>query len=128
MRLGRRDWIATVFVVVGVVVYLVWLFDVALPGLSSGRAVTLAVLATGVAASASAVVPSFVQLLHGSKLYLVATSVIGAVALVAGIIAIVNRNEVMLALLVVATAVLWIISTVRHTRMSAGSRLAAAGR
>jgi len=86
------------------------------------------VLATGVAASASAVVPSFMQLLHGSKLYLVATSVIGAIALVAGIIAIVNRNEVMLAVLVVATAVLWIISTVRHTRMSAGSRLAAAGR
>ena len=128
MRLGRRDWIATVFVVVGVVVYLVWLFDLALPGLSSGRAVTLAVLATGVAASASAVVPSFVQLLHGSKLYLVATLVIGAVALVAGIIAILNRSEIMLGVLVVATAMLWIIATVRHTKMSAGSRLASAGR
>jgi hypothetical protein len=67
MRLGRRDVIATVSVLAGVLVYALWLADHPVPGLSSVRVVTLVVLGTGVAASASAVVPSFAQLLDGSE-------------------------------------------------------------
>ena len=52
MHLGRRDLVATVFVVVGVLAYALWLADHPTLGLSSVRAVTLVVLGTGVAASA----------------------------------------------------------------------------
>jgi hypothetical protein len=45
----------------------------------------VAVLALGFAASASAVVPTFSQLLHGSKTYLSITSLIGLAALAAGV-------------------------------------------
>jgi len=118
MRLGRRDLIATVCVAAGVLVYALWATDHSVPGLSSVRVVALVVLGTGVAASASAVVPSFVQLLHGSKMYMAATSLIGAVALVAGILAVIRQTGAMLHLLVATTVVLWIISTVRHTMMA----------
>ena len=117
MRFGRRDLIATLCVTIGVVVYALWLADHPLPGLSSVRAVALVVLGTGVAASASAVVPSFVQLLHGSKMYMAITSLVGAVALVGGIIAVFRQTDVMLHLLVATTVALWIIATVRHTLM-----------
>jgi hypothetical protein len=65
-------------------------------------------------ASASAVVPGFDGLLHGSKLYLAGTSLLGLGALAAGITALVSAREVMLGLLVTATVALWAISTVRH--------------
>jgi len=120
MRLGRRDLIATVCVLAGVVVYALWLANHPIPGLSSVRVVTLVVLGTGVAASASAVVPSFAQLLHGSKLYMAITSLIGAVALVAGILALVRQADATLHLLVATTVALWIISTARHTMKANG--------
>lgn len=115
MRFGRRDLIATVFVVAGAVVYALWLAEHPIAGLSSVRGVALIVLATGVAASASAVVPSFVQLLHGSRRYMAITSLLGAAALVAGILALVRQTDEMLHLLFAATVVLWIIATLRHT-------------
>jgi len=118
MRFGRRDLIATVCVVAGVLVYALWAANHPLPGLSSVRVVALFVLGTGVAASASAVVPSFTQLLHGSKMYMAVTSLVGAVALVAGIMAIFRQTDVMLHLLVATTVALWIIATVRHTMMA----------
>ena len=46
--------------------------------------------------------------------YVVAASILGAVALVAGIIAFVSANEAMLATLVITMGVLWIIATSRH--------------
>jgi hypothetical protein len=90
MRLGRRDVIATVRVLAGVLVYALWLADHPVPGLSSVRVVTLVVLGTGVAGSASAVVPSFAQLLDGSELYMAVTSLVGALALGAGVLAVVR--------------------------------------
>lgn len=120
MRVDRRDVVATVFVVAGALVYLLWLADRPVPGLTSARAVALFVLGTGVAASASAVVPSFQQLMHGSKTYMAVASLIGAVAAVAGIVAVVRQTDAMLGLLVATTAVLWVIATVRHTTMRSG--------
>jgi hypothetical protein len=121
MHLGRRDLIATAFVAVGVLVYALWLADHPIPGLSSVRVVALVVLGTGVAASAFAVVPSFTRLLHGSMPYMATTSLIGAVALVAGILALVHQTDVMLHLLVAATVVLWIIATARHSMVADAS-------
>jgi hypothetical protein len=48
--------------------------------MSSTRITRVAVLALGFAASASAVVPTFGQLLHGNKTYLAITSPIGLAA------------------------------------------------
>ena len=59
--------------------------------------------------------PSFAQLLHGSMMYMAITSLIGAVALVAGIIAVFRRTDAMLHLLAATTVALWMITTVRHT-------------
>ncbi len=116
MHLTRRDWFATTFVVVAVVAAALWWAGVGSEGEAAVRVVTAVVLALGFAASASAVVPGFEGLVHGSKLYLVGTSVLGLVALVAGILALVSGHGPMLGALVAATLVLWAISTIRHVR------------
>jgi hypothetical protein len=66
------------------------------------------------------VVPGFTELLHASKTYLVITSALGLLALVAGVIALAAGSSTMLATLVIATVVLWALATIRHRRM--GSR------
>lgn len=116
MRFARTDIIATGLVAVALAVYLVWLVAVDDPTSAAVRTVTGLVLALGFAASATAVVPSFEQLLHGSRTYLVVTSVIGIVAAVAGILALVNADLTMLAILVAATVVMWAMATTRHAR------------
>jgi hypothetical protein len=113
-RLTARDRAASAFVALGTLVYLLWLADAELPGLSSVRAVTVAVLALGFAASASAVVPGFDGLIHGSKTYLGVTSLVGTGALAAGIFALVTESEGWLAALVATTLVMWVVSTIRH--------------
>jgi hypothetical protein len=114
MHLTWRDRLATVSVFAAVLVYALWLAGAGSQDVTGVRVVAGVVLALGFVASASAVVPGFERLLHGSKVYLVSTSVIGLGALVAGIFALVSGREVMLGLLVAATVVLWAISTVRH--------------
>jgi hypothetical protein len=49
------------------------------------------------------------------------TLLIGAVALGAGVLAVVRWSEVMLHVLVATTVALWIIATVRHTMMANGA-------
>jgi hypothetical protein len=114
MHLTSRDRLATLFVAIGGIVYVLWLAGVGSEGAQGVRLVTGIVLALGVAASASAVVPGFDGLLHGSKMYLAGTSLIGLAAFAAGIAALLGGHEAMLGLLVATTVVLWIISTVRH--------------
>jgi hypothetical protein len=80
MRFPKADIIATVLVAAAGLLYLLWAIDSTLPGMSSTRATGVAVVALGFAASASAVVPMFDQLIHGSKTYLVITSLIGLAA------------------------------------------------
>ena len=73
------------------------------------------VFGLGLAASVTAVVYGVgAGLLRASKLYLAIASLMGLVALIAGVIALMNVNEAMLAALVAATVVLWAMSTVRH--------------
>jgi hypothetical protein len=119
MHLSWRDGLATVFVGVGTGFYVLWLGGVEVVG---PRVLAAVVLGLGLAASVTAVVYGVgAGLLQASKLYLAAASVAGLVALVAGIMAMIDVNEPMLAVLVVATVALWLMSTIRHGMAEAGS-------
>jgi hypothetical protein len=117
MRLPKTDIIATGLVAAAAVLYLLWAIDSTLPGMSSTRATGVAVLALGFAASASAVVPAFDQLLHGSKAYLVITSLIGLVAAAAGAQMLITASGTGLTVVIAAMAVLWLIATIHHSRL-----------
>jgi hypothetical protein len=125
-HLTSRDWVATVVVAAGALVYL-WFVSIGSGEETEVRVVSGIVLGLGFWASASAVVPGFDGLLHGSKLYLAITSLLGLGAFIAGIMALVSGSEVALGVLVAATVVLWAASTVRHV-IAAGSEPRAGGR
>jgi hypothetical protein len=111
-RLTWRDGVATVLVGAGVVLYLLWLSGAEFvePRMLAGI-----VLGLGLAASLIAVVYGVgAGLLQAPKVYLAIASLLGLVALVAGIIAVTSINETMLATLVAATFTMWLMSTVRH--------------
>lgn len=110
--LGARDRIATLLVAAAAVVYVAWLTGFA-GGLSAGGA-ALVILALGFLASAAAVVPGFAALLHGSRPYLGWASLLGVIALVAGVFTVANATGDTLAILVAATVVLWAGATLRH--------------
>ncbi len=112
---ASQDRLATVFVTAGALVYVLWLLGVGSQGASGVRVVAGIILGLGFGASASAVVPGFDRLIHGSKSYLAITSLLGLAALVAAIAALVTGNEAMLGVLVATTVVLWAVSTIRHT-------------
>lgn len=114
MKLPMRDVVATALVAVAVVVYVVWSAVTADPSTTSVRLVAGVVLAAGFVASATAVVPSFEALMHGSKAYLGGASLVGLIALVTGVVALFGADEAMLAVLVLATVVLWLMATTRH--------------
>ena len=118
MHLPIRDIIATCLVAAAGLLYLLWAIGPTLPGMSSTRATGVAVLALGFAASASAVVPAFGQLLHGSKTYLVITSLIGLAALAAGVQMLVTASGTGLTVMMAAMAVLWLIATIHHTLLA----------
>jgi hypothetical protein len=120
MRLPKRDLIATVLVAVAGVLYLLWLLDVTLPGLGEVRATGLVILVLGFAASASAVVPGFAALMHGSRAYLAATALLGLVAFAGGLSMVLWASSAGLAVLVCAMVVLWAIATTHHLRLAQG--------
>jgi hypothetical protein len=115
MRFHRTDILATGFVGVALATYLIWLVTDDAPAPSAVRVVTGLVLVLGFAASAIAVVPSFSELLHGSRSYLAVASLLGLGATVAGALALVNADLAMLAILVSATVVMWAMATTRHS-------------
>lgn len=118
MRIPRRDIIATALVAAAGVLYLLWAVDATLPGISGTRATGLIVLGLGFAASASAVVPGFDELIRGNRIYLAVTSVIGLVAFAAGLQMLLTASDVGLAVLMGAMAVLWLIATVHHALLA----------
>jgi hypothetical protein len=123
MRLPWRDALASLFVAVCAIVVVAWAIGTGLPGFDDVRAIAIVVLVLGVAASASAVVPGFVELLHGSRAYLAAASALGVAALAAGAWALVSAEPAGLALLAAATVVLWAMSTMRHMGIRPEQRL-----
>ncbi len=114
MRLTWRDGLATVFVGLAALMYSLWVAGVSVLGLGA-RGIGGMVLGLGVAASITAVVYGVgAGLLQASKVYLGISSLIGLVALVAGVITLMSASEPMLEVLVVATVLLWMMATVRH--------------
>ncbi len=118
MHLPKRDIIATGLVALAGVLYLLWAIGSTLPGMSSARVTGAAILALGFAASASAVVPTFGQLLHGSKAYLVITSLIGLAGLAAGVQMLITANGIGLSVVMAVMAVLWLIATIHHSLLA----------
>jgi hypothetical protein len=113
-RLPKKDIIATCAVAAAAVLYVLWLADATVLGMNSVRVTGLAVLALGFVASATAVVPSFDQLMHGNRVYLATTSVLGVAALTAGIVMLWSASSTALAWLMAALVTLWAISTTHH--------------
>lgn len=109
-----RDSIATLLVALAVVIYGAWALGLAIPALTTVEVIAVGILVLGVGASISAVVPGFGELLHGSRTYLAATSLLGVVALAGGIYAIATGEAIALAILALATVILWAVSTARH--------------
>ena len=118
MRIPKKDLIATSLVGVAGLLYVLWAIGAAPPGLSATRATGTVILALGFAASANAVVPSFDQLLHGNKAYLAVTSLIGLIALMAGVQMLLAASEAALGVMMAAMVVLWLISTVHHSLLA----------
>lgn len=114
MRIPWRDAVATLFVAIALAVYSAWALGMQLPQFMTVGAVAAIVLALGVLASASAVVPGFAELLRGSRLYLAMTSALGLLALAAGLFALVAGDAAALAALVLATVAMWAMATARH--------------
>jgi hypothetical protein len=121
MRFPKRDVFATVLVGLAGVFYVLWVLGATPPALSGVRATGVIVLLLGFAASASAVVPYFSDLIHGSKMYLAAATGLGLVALAAGIWMLVESSEGAFGVLIGAMGILWLMATIRHTRLSAPS-------
>jgi predicted branched-subunit amino acid permease len=115
MHLPKQDVIATALVAAAGLLYLLWAVGSALPGMSGTRVTGIAVLALGFAASASAVVPTFDQLLHGNRTYLAVTSLIGLVAVIGGVQMLVTGSGTGLAVVMAAMVVLWLIATIHHS-------------
>jgi len=122
MSMPWRDRIATLLVAAAALLYGLWLVG-PLAGLTAG-AVAIIVLALGILASASAVVPGFWALLSGSRLYLVLASVGGLVALACGVVTVAQATEGTLAILVIVTIGLWAAATVRHMTVRRSSAVA----
>jgi hypothetical protein len=123
MHLSTRDLLATVLVGAAIVLYGAWLIGMEMPWFTDPGAIAVGILVLGIGASMSAVVPGFAELLHGSRSYLAAASLLGLVAFAAGLWAIWAQDPIGLAVLVAATLLLWAVSTWRHME-SAGARTA----
>jgi hypothetical protein len=115
MRFPGRDILATALVAVAVLIYVLWAIGSTLPGLSGTRASGIVILVLGFAASASAVVPGFDQLLRGNRAYLTVTAFLGVVALVGGVAMLIAASDAGLGVLMAAMLVLWLIATIHHT-------------
>jgi uncharacterized membrane protein len=118
MNVPKKDVIATGLVAAAGVLYLLWATGSSLPGMSGVRATGAAILALGFAASATAVVPSFDQLLHGNKIYMAVTSLIGLIAVIGGVVMLVAESEAGLAVVMAAMVVLWLIATIHHSLLA----------
>lgn len=118
MRLPKRDLLATALVGAAAVLHLLWVLDATLPGMSGTRATGVAVLLLGFAASASAVVPHVDELIHGNRAYLAVTSLLGVVALVAGLQLLFTASELALGVLMATMGLLWLIATVHHALLA----------
>ena len=120
MSLTWKDGLATVFVSAAAVLYLLWAGGTTVSGLSGSRALTVAIFGLGVGGCYTA--KSHMEAVYGvggrarpPLYYVVLVSVLGGVALVAGIVAFVSGGDAALATLAGAMVALWALATIRHS-------------
>ena len=120
MRITWKDGLATVFVGAAVLLYLLSPSDLWLFGLTGSQGLSVAIFALGVGGCYTT--RSQMKDVYGYEgrdrpplLYVVLSSLLGAVMLVAGIVAIFGGNTAALATLTGAMVVLWVLTTVRHS-------------
>ena len=118
MTLQKRDLVATGLVATAGVIYLLWLLDSVPSAMSDVRVTGAVILALGFVASATAVVPTFGQLLDGNKAYLALTSMLGLVALIAGVVMLAESSQTALAVVMVAMFAMWLIATINHSLLA----------
>ena len=120
MRLTIRDVLATRLVAAAVTVYALWVSGAALTGWSVRGAATV-VFALGFAACVTD--QKQMAVVYGATregpwpavAYVIFASAIGALALLAGVLALVTGSTVMLAVLTASMGGLWVLATARHT-------------
>jgi len=118
MRLTWRDALATLFVAAAAALYALWQTGTAVAGMST-RVLGAVVFGLGWAGCMSdqgemASVYGAGGRRRAPMVYVVVASLLGAVALAAGIMTLISASETMLAILVAATVALWVLATVRH--------------
>jgi hypothetical protein len=119
MRLTWRDGLATLLVAAAVVLYALWAGNALMPGVST-RWMTVIAFALGMAACTAnqrelgEVYGASEEGPRPSGLYIALATALGIVMLAAGVLAFVLASEAMLAALVTAMIVLWLIATARH--------------
>jgi hypothetical protein len=118
MHLTRNDIRATIFVGAAIVTYWLWQSGTAFTGTST-RVLAVAVFALGwlgctsdTKRMAAIFTPGAVG--RPSTTYIVVASMVGAIALVSGIWAIVAASETALAILISSMAILWVMTTISH--------------
>ena len=123
-RLTLRDALATLLVAVAVARYGLWQTGTAAAGTST-RVLGAVVFGLGWAGCMSdqremASVYGAAGRRRAPMAYVVVASLLGVVALAAGIVTLVGASETMLAILMAATVALWALATVRHAMTSEG--------
>jgi hypothetical protein len=124
MRLTWRDALATLFVVAAAALYGLWQAGAVAVGVST-RVLGAVVFGLGWAGCMSdqremASVYGAGGHRRAPMAYAVLASLLGVVALAAGIMTLVSVSEAMLAILVAATVALWLLATVRHAMAGEG--------
>ena len=114
MRLTWKDAVSTVFMAAIVVIYVAFLNSTTAWLISSARGTAGAVLVLGMVGGCGMSAAAGQYQDKGARAYTSVASVLGATALVAGVIALITASTVALAILVVITLALWLVATVRH--------------
>jgi hypothetical protein len=114
MSLTWKDAVSTVFMAAIVVIYAAFLYSTTAWLISSARGTAAAVLVLGIVGGCG--ISSAAAQYQGTRArtYTSLASILGAAALVAGVIALITASTVALAVLVVATLTLWLAATMRH--------------
>ncbi len=115
MRLTRKDLAATLFTGAAVGAYAVFVQGADVPILSSVRGTTLVVLVLGwVGGCALSDVGDAYTSKQTAPAMVAVLTFLGGVALAAAVVALVTASEAALAVLVLATVLLWLGATARH--------------
>jgi hypothetical protein len=114
MRLTWKDAVSAVFMAAIVVIYVAFLHATTTWLISSARGTAAAVLVLGIVGGCAMSAAAEQYQSTRARAYTSFASMLGATALVTGMIALITADTVALAILVVATLTLWLVATLRH--------------